>query len=376
MGERRILQICHCHYGPFADVARQYAVLFRDTQYKVTTVFLTDPPSDAIASQVASDEVVFLDYSGKDVRGLKLDAIRAIRRITAGRDFALAIAHRFKPVYVACLATNLPVIGVHHAFGDYGRLSRRLFARFFHERLALLGVSDAVRDDLRRSLPSWPADRIETLHNRLDIEAARSAVLPREAARELLGLPRDAFIVGSVGRLHPDKDHSTLLRAFAAALPVLPAGAMLAVVGTGRLGPSLESLAAELGIGARVRFLGHVPDARRMFRAFDLFALSSDHEPFGMVLVEAMVAGVPVVASDCGGAPEVVGDRRALFPLGDAEALAALFVAAAREEPSQRALRVERATERLLTHFSDAAARSRFFSLPMARGVLKDSAPS
>ncbi|MDT3670436.1 MAG: glycosyltransferase [Aromatoleum sp.] len=376
MGERRILQICHCHYGPFADVARQYAVLFRDTPYKVTTVFLTDPPNDAVAAQAASDEVVFLDYSGKDVRGLKLGAIRAIRRITAGRDFALAIAHRFKPVYVACLGTDLPVIGVHHAFGDYARLSRRLFARFFRERLALLGVSDAVRDDIRHDLPSWPADRIETLHNRLDVEAVRNAVLPRAEARELLGLPQDAFVVGNVGRLHPDKDQATLLRAFAAALPALPAGALLAVVGAGRLAPSLASLAAELGIGAQVRFLGQVPDARRAFRAFDLFALSSDREPFGMVLVEALAAGVPVVATDCGGAPEVVGDRTALFPFGDVDALAALLVAAAREEPVQRALRVEHASERLFAEFSDAAARRRFFSLPMAGAVGAGPSPA
>ncbi|MBF4212284.1 glycosyltransferase, partial [Pseudomonas donghuensis] len=88
-------------------------------------------------------------------------------RIAAERNFAFCIAHRFKPIYVALLGTGLPVIGVHHAFGDYQRKGRRLFANLFSKRLSLLGVSDAVRDDMRRCLPQWPAERIQTLYNRI-----------------------------------------------------------------------------------------------------------------------------------------------------------------------------------------------------------------
>ncbi|NMG77186.1 glycosyltransferase [Aromatoleum diolicum] len=373
MAERRILQFCHCHYGPFGDVARQYAVLFKDSPYKVTTVYLTDPPSDEVTELSASDEVIYLDYDGADVRGLKLDAMRRLRGIIAGRDFAMILAHRFKPIHISCWATDLPVIGVHHAFGDYERLTHKLFARWFGKRLGLLGVSDAIRDDIRRGVPSWPADRIETLHNRIDVDAVRAEVLPRAAARELLGLPQDAFVVGNVGRLHPDKDQATLLRGFARALPELPASALLVILGKGRLEKSLHALADELGIAARVRFLGQVPNARRAFSAFDLFALSSDHEPFGMVLLEAMAAGVPVIATDCGGAPEVVGHADALFPLRDAEALAGLLVTHARMPLAERAIFVERGLARLYVEFSDEAARRRFFALPMVRAALGET---
>lgn len=370
MAERRILQFCHCHYGPFGDVARQYAVLFKDSPYKVTTVYLTDPPSDEVTALSASDEVIYLDYDGADVRGLKLDAMRRVREIIAGRDFALILAHRFKPIHISCWGTKLPVIGVHHAFGDYERLTHKLFACCFGKRLGLLGVSDAIRDDIRRGVPSWPADRIETLHNRIDVDAVRAAVLPRDAARDSLGLPRDVFVVGNVGRLHPDKDQATLLRGFARALPELPAGALLAILGKGRLEGDLRRLAVELGIADSVRFLGQVPNARRAFSAFDLFALSSDHEPFGMVLLEAMAARVPVIATDCGGAPEVVGNAGELFPLGDTEALAALLTKASRRPTSEREALVECGIARLYAHFSDGTARRRFFSLPMVKAVL------
>ncbi|MBN0387259.1 glycosyltransferase, partial [Pseudomonas aeruginosa] len=94
------------------------------------------------------------------------------------------------------------------------------------------------------------------------------------------------------------------LRGFAAALPRLPQNSLLAILGSGRLEEQLKDLACELGIGERVLFLGQVEEARRYFKAFDAFALSSDHEPFGMVLLEAMVAGVPLIATACGGARE------------------------------------------------------------------------
>ena len=317
MSGRWILQFCHCHYGPFLDVARQYAALFKETPYKVLTVYLTGEPTDEAITGSASDEVIFLNFSSKQVGGLKLAAIGALKTIAASRDFAFVIAHRAKPTYIACLATKLPVISVHHAFGDYRRASRRWFANAFRNRLSLLAVSNAVRDDIRRCLPGWSADKIETLHNRLDVSAVEAEIIPRDAARETLGLPHDSLVIGNVGRLHPDKDQATLLAGFAKALPNLPEGVLLAIAGSGPLENSLKEQTIGFGIANRVRFLGQVPNVRRLFSAFDLFVLSSDHEPFGMVLLEAMAAGVPVIATDCGGAPEV-GVRRlqVLDPLG------------------------------------------------------------
>lgn len=233
--ERHVLQFCHGYDGPFLDCARQYASLFAGSGYRVTTVFLTGAADPEVAEGCASDEVLFMEFSSRDIRGLKLSAIGKLRKIAASRDFSFCIAHRFKPVYVALLATNLPVIGVHHAFGDYQRRSRRLFAHLFRKRLSLLGVSNAVRDDLRKSLPKWPKGRISTLYNRIDIDAVQDSQLPRLEAREALGLPAAAFIVGNVGRLHPDKDQATLIKGFANALANLPAGSLLAILGKGRL---------------------------------------------------------------------------------------------------------------------------------------------
>ncbi|WP_312959570.1 glycosyltransferase [Stutzerimonas nitrititolerans] len=358
--QRWILQFCHGYDGPFLDCARQYAALFVGTPYKVCTVYLTGAPSEEVVRGSASDEVLFLGYSSRDVRGLKLRAIRDIRRIAGIRNFALCIAHRFKPVYVALLGTDLPVIGVHHAFGDYQRRPRRLFANFYRKRLALLGVSNAVRDDIRAYLPSWPSERIETLYNRIDIEAVQAEQVSREAAREYLGLPQDAWVVGNVGRLHPDKDQATLIRGFALALPHLPTGSLLAIMGSGRLEAALKALAAELGVGEQVRFLGQIANGRRYFKAFDVFALTSDHEPFGMVLLEAMAAGVPVICTDCGGGREVAEGGGVLFPLYDSQSLAEILIKTITEPKDCSFL-----SDGLL-RFSDERVRAAFWELPMA----------
>ncbi|MCU1763690.1 glycosyltransferase [Pseudomonas sp. 14P_8.1_Bac3] len=363
--ERHVLQFCHGYDGPFLDCARQYASLFAGSGYRVTTVFLTGEADAEVAAACASDEVLFMEYSSRAIRGLKLGAIADLRKIAASRNFSFCIAHRFKPLYIALLGTSLPVIGVHHAFDDYARGTRKFFANFFRKRLSLLGVSDAVRDDIRICLPKWPAERIQTLHNRIDVQALQDSHVSVREARETLGLSMDAWVIGNVGRLHPDKDQTTLLHGFAAALPKLPANSQLVILGIGRLEHELKAMARELGIGDRVLFLGQVPEARRYFRAFDVFALSSDHEPFGMVLLEAMAAGVPLLATACGGAKEVVEGVGILFPLGDVERLAQGLQHLAAMDDLQRRQCAELMLDRLRERFSDRAVRDAFWHLPI-----------
>lgn len=369
--ESRVLQFCHGYDGPFLDCARQYASFFKDTPYKVTTVFLTGKPDADVVNACESDEVLFMDFTSADIRGLKLKAIRDLRSIVASRDFKFCIAHRFKPIWIACLGTSLPVIGVHHAFGDYSRWGRRLFANWQKKRLSLLGVSNAVRDDIRESLPNWDPSRIETLYNHIDIDEVRGKLLSSREARGMLHLDPDAWIIGNVGRLHPDKDQATLLRAFALAKPDLPKNSQLAIMGKGRLANQLIDLSKELGIADSVLFLGQVEQAKRFFKAFDVFALSSDREPFGMVLLEAMAADLPVICSDCGGGREVVKDIGILFPLGDEKLLSEALVRMSQLTSAQLKNCHDAMRVKLYSHFSDEAVEQVFWNLPMTEAFRK-----
>jgi glycosyltransferase involved in cell wall biosynthesis len=109
---------------------------------------------------------------------------------------------------------------------------------------------------------------------------------------------------------------------------------------------------------------GQVIQASRYFKAFDVFALSSDHEPFGMVLLEAMVAGVPLLATACGGAKEVVEDVGILFPLGGAESLAQGLIHLSRMDHELRQACADAMLQRLNERFSDQAVQAVFWQLP------------
>lgn len=354
-----VLQIMNHYEAPFLDVTRQYAVLFRDLPVDMVTVFLRGAPTPAVTN-AGIGKVVFLELSSGQVKGLKWRAIRAVRALQREYRFDLCIAHRYHPIKIALKSGDFPVLAVHHRFGTYTRWERRFVINRYRPRLTLLGVSDFIRDDTRSALPGWPHDKIQTFHNHIDVEALTQAMLPRAQARQELNLPAAAFVVGNVGRLHRDKDQRTLLAGFARALPSLPASALLVIHGKGKLRDALEQQARELGIAERVIFGGFVANLPARFSAFDVFALTSDHEPFGMVLLEAMVAKVPVIASDCGGAPEVVGDAGMKFPLGDADKLAAALVQTAQLTDSEREARVTRQLDRVRRLFSDDSARHDF----------------
>ena len=360
-----VLHICHSYYPPFLDCARQYNALFKGTEYKVLTVYLTGEQDVDVARDTCSDEVVFLGYKSNQVRGLKLGAIAKIRAIAKEKDFSFCIAHRVKPTYVALLATNLPIISVHHNYNDYSRWSRRLLVNFYQNRLLMLGVSNAVRDDLRHDLKGWGTERIQTLYNHIDVAMTKAVMKSKSKARLALNLPQDAYIIGNVGRLHHDKDQATLIKGFHQALPQLPANSLLYIAGKGPLEAELRQQVKALQLSSKVILAGNVPDAKQHFKAFDVFALTSDREPFGMVLLEAMAAKLPIICSDCGGGAEVVREQAEMFEFGSVAALSQAMQKIAGQNNTNK---VKESTQKLNATFSDQAVQEQFWNI----GFLKE----
>lgn len=158
----------------------------------------------------------------------------------------------------------------------------------------------------------------------------------------------------AVGSLKPVKNFSLLLRAFA---PLAHAGeAVLAIVGTGSLEAELKALAADLGLGDRLRMPGYSATPGDWYGTADLFALASDYEGFGNVLVEALHCGLPIVATDCPYGPSEITERGRwgqLVATGDQAGLTAALRQAATAAVDRNALRqrassfsVERAVDK------------------------------
>lgn len=362
-----VLQLCHSYYPPFLDCARQYASLFKGSAIKVTTVYLQGSYDEQVVEGSDSDTVIFLGHQSHQMSGLKLGIIAEIKKLAASRPFLFCITHRVKPTYVALLATRLPIISVHHNYNDYQKWSRRWLVNCFRQRILMLGVSDSVTADLKRDLKHWSQSSILTFYNHIDVAAVQALLLSKTQARQALGLPQGAFIFGNVGRLHHDKDQLTLIRAFAKAFPRLAGPAMLCIIGSGPLETVLKDEVNRLQLAHVVLFLGQITDAKRYFKAFDVFVLSSDHEPFGMVLLEAMAAEVPIFCANTGGGAEVVKDAGFLFTQGNSAELANLMMNVSQ---GQCQLCLQKQSQKLVTYFSDQAAQRHFMRLPFTQSLL------
>jgi glycosyltransferase involved in cell wall biosynthesis len=139
--------------------------------------------------------------------------------------------------------------------------------------------------------------------------------------RSQLGIDDSTFVVGTVARLDPVKDLETLVRAIGS--PATRRPVTLLVIGDGPERSRIEAAARESGGGASVRFLGHRDDARDLLSACDVYANSSISEGISLTILEAMAAGLPVVATQVGGTPEIVdASCGRLVPSRDAERLA------------------------------------------------------
>lgn len=158
--------------------------------------------------------------------------------------------------------------------------------------------------------------RAIAIHPGIDVEAfAAARIASRAATRAALGATGDRPLVGIVGRLQPWKGQHVFLHAAARVAAAHPA-ARFVVAGDATGGFSagypaeLRALAAELGIADRVVFAGEREDVPAVLSALDVFVHASVEEPFGIVIVEALAAGVPVVATRGGGVGEIVTDGR------------------------------------------------------------------
>ena len=309
-----VVQICHDYHPPFPHICRLYGACFERDRFELETVFLRGTADSTLANNLPG-KVTFLELPAGSLSGLKLKAMYRLMRLLREKRPQLIIAHRFKPIYLSAIAAHRvgagTVIGVAHELGMFKRPGRRWLARLLRSKLRLVGVSDFVAADLKASLPGYPADHITAIPNGIDITRATNALLPKEEARLALDIPVSAKVIGTMGRMIAKKNQALLLEAFA----VWPNKAdwLLVLMGNGRLRKKLEARAQSLGIIEQTLFLGFVPEGSRYAAIFDLFVLTSRAEPFGMVLLEAMVAGVTVLGPNSGAAPEIVPDRAYVF---------------------------------------------------------------
>jgi glycosyltransferase involved in cell wall biosynthesis len=236
----------------------------------------------------------------------------------------------------------------------------RMFAPYLYNHAVdgVAAISLEVAQSLARS--HVPRERVTIISSGVDCERFRPpAPDERRATRAQLGIAADAIAIGTVGALEERKGHRHLLEAMAELCRAPQPPRVCIIAGDGTQRAALERDALRLGVADAVRFLGRVDDARPLLWALDIFTFPSLREGLGVALLEAAACGLPAVASNAGGIPEVVIDGRTgvLVPPADANAISAAvrrLIAA----PAERAAMGTAARDHALREYTmDAMAR-------------------
>lgn len=352
----KILQICPHDSAPFGELCAAYTQAGMLADAEVTTIILSAPDSTAVES---------FCYLGLKKHGTALTKLRTHRAVQ-GVDWDLVLCHRHR-AYRAALwlaVPNAKIVVLAHEFDLLKSWRRRLFRSVFARKVRFGGVSPAVSKQLAQVTRFGLV-----LPNILDLDKFAERSLDAVSARRKLGLEGDGLTVGVVGRLHYKKRPAVALAAFQLfwkeilrddVLPdeglradVLRADESARLVFLGSGDSKIKNHLRQAGAVV----IDHVPNASSAFKGFDLLLHTGDVESFGMVILEAMVAGIPVVVAK-GGGPEYVLGNLGFYPESD--------TAQGYSDAMVRALATVRALNADPDHLRDAGRQraAQKFSIP------------
>jgi glycosyltransferase involved in cell wall biosynthesis len=320
-----ICQLLHAlHVGGAEMLAARLARQLRD-RYRFVFACLDDLGSLGKQLQDEGFPVFVLDRRpGVDWR-CSLRLARLLRREQAG----LVQAHQYTPFFYAMTARLLyrrpPLLFTEHGrhFPDYPRRKRMILNRLLLERRdRVVAVGRAVQRAVINN-EGIPEERVAVIYNGIDLSPYRNGVPDGDAVRRELGFGSGDLVLVQVARLDYLKDHATAIRTMEQVVQA-HTQARLLLVGEGPERGKIEKEIRERHLEANVLLLGQRSDVARFLRAADVFLLSSISEGIPLTVIEAMAAGLPVVATNVGGMSEVVeeGQTGLLAPAGDAAALA------------------------------------------------------
>ncbi|MEU6814938.1 glycosyltransferase [Streptomyces sp. NPDC046860] len=355
---------------------QQLRLLLRHLPVECDVVTLTNPGPVAAGLRADGVRVADLAMGGnRDLAALP----RLARLIRRGR-YDLVHTHLYRACLYGRLAARLAgvraVVATEHSLGDSQMEGRPLTfgVRALYLAGERLGRSTvAVSPTVAARLADWgvPKPRIAVVPNGIDLGPFRFDAGRRQRVRAGLGVPQDAFVIGGIGRLAPGKRFDILVHALAR----LPDDCRLLLVGGGPEEGALRRSAAEAGVAGRVVFTGEVPglpdgspgpDLPSLTSAMDVVAAPSPEEAFGLAVVEALAAGLPVRYASCPAVEDLPPEAApaAVRVRGGAERYAAALAEVRAAGPGTRAVPeaarhycVTRSAARLMDVYASALAR-------------------
>lgn len=273
-----------------------------------------DPGFEEIRCRAAACEAPLVGIEDRGPCDLRV--LRQLFAVCRERHVAIWHGHDYKSNVLGLLLKRfhpMKLVSTVHGWGVTGGrapLYYRIDRRALRHYDRILCVADELRE---RCLASGvPADRCQVLENGIDLHQFTRHGAPADA-KGRLGFDPARFLIGAVGRLSPEKDFASLVRA-AAELLTAGRNLTLAIVGEGEERGALQRLVAQSGHSDHIHLLGYRSDTIDLYQAMDALVLSSLREGLPNVLLEAMAMEVPVVATRIAGVPRLVdGERNGLL---------------------------------------------------------------
>lgn len=273
--------------------------------------------------------------------GMDFRLIKRLAGMLKDQRVDIVHAHQYTPYFygaIAAILSQMPKI----IFTEHGRHQpdkirpkRVICNRFLNPFTSMItGVSNFSKDSLVR-YERLPGKRIDVIYNGIETTEFNNGA-DREAKRKELGINSADIAVGMIGRFAPVKNHRMLLSAFKDVLKVI-SNIKLILAGDGALKKECAEFTLKLGMQNNVSFLGRRSDIPALLSAFDIYVLPSIAEAASLTLLEAMAAGLPVVAMDAGGNPEIVLNDRTgiLVSPGDSAGFSKAIITLA-QDPEKR----------------------------------------
>lgn len=319
------MKVLHVITGLDAGGAEiQLSLILKYTRHEtdVVTLYNPGPVADLIRAGGASVRDIGMR------RNTELSALLRLRSLIAEGRYDVVHTHLFRTqVYgrpAARLARTPVVLTTEHSIGETHIERRKMTSAVRGLYLASELFSDAtiaVSDIVKERLIHWgvPARKITVIPNGLDVGALAFDPAARQRVREQFGISPDTFVIGALGRLDPNKRIDLMIEA---ALPLLGERCKILVIGRGEDQARIEAAVARLGAGDHVIFGGFQSDTAAMMASFDLYVAASVQETFGLSVLEAMAAGLPVLYTVCP-ALDGIQTSQARQVAGTAEALRA-----------------------------------------------------
>jgi glycosyltransferase involved in cell wall biosynthesis len=272
--------------------------------HEVLAISLAAEPEGPLAAEFRGAGAATLGLP-KRGSGIDLSLFLRLSELLKRQGVQIVHTHNPQPLVYAALAAKLSRSAVVHTkHGNNPARGRRLLLRRVAASFvdAYVAVSKATADVALRRRECSP-DRLTVIPNGVDVERYRRTERRRNEVRAELGLPDSAVVIGSVGRLAPEKNYGLLVDA---AAPILGPHVYLVLAGDGPERRALEARIERRGVQHFTRLIGVRNDVCRLMSAFDVFVLSSTTEGLPLVVPEAMAASLPIVSTAVGGIPDVV----------------------------------------------------------------------